>query len=792
MSQQPTNDLPVVALREAVVFPNAVVPFTTERPRTIRALRDLRPHDRIVLVAQRDPEQPDPAFADVFSIGTIAEIAAVIQQTDSATSVVAMGLERVRLVEELAREPFLRARVEPLPDEPLPEPDAEFSALVESVRELMVTIVATSVFLSNDLIPLVHHAESPSTLANIVAGALPSLSRTKRQELLETTNVRQRLVTLHAELVRQVENVRIQQRLRDEVEKKIDRSQREFFLREELKAIHKELGDADDAERIAEELEARVNAAEMPEPARVEAMRELRRLAHIPVVSAEHSVVRTYLEWLVSLPWSRTTAREVDVEAAQRVLDEDHYDLEKVKERVVEHLAVLKLRRELKGPLLCLVGPPGVGKTSVGKSIARASGRAFVRISLGGVRDEAEIRGHRRTYVGALPGQIVQGIRRAGTRDPVFMLDEIDKLGADFRGDPGAALMEVLDPEQNSAFRDHYLDVPFDLSRVLFITTANVLDTVPRALVDRMEMLELPGYSEPEKLEIARRYLVPRQAIEHGLALDAHIAFEDDGLREVIRHYTREAGVRSLERQIAAILRKHARGVASGKWSRLVVGPDAVRARLGVERFQVETEVADRTRTPGVAVALAWTPDGGDVLFVEAASTRRDRGEFILTGHLGEVMQESAKAALSWTRAHAKQCGIPPDAFRQADLHLHVPSGAVPKDGPSAGLAMVAALVSLFTGRPVKPSLALSGEITLSGRVLGVGGIKEKVLAARRSGVREIVLPAANEALVQEELAAELREGVQFRFVSTVEQMLPHAFEQCLEAAAAAALPAQA
>jgi ATP-dependent Lon protease len=671
-------------------------------------------------------------------------------------------------------------RVEPLPDVMPAEPDPTFEALAHNVRDLCFVVIAGSPVLSNELLAVLQSIERPGTLADFVATFLPSLSTETRQELLETVDVRARLRRAAEELTKETENLRLRGQIQAAVEEKVGKAQREFFLREQLKAIQKELHEESPEAKVVADLRAKIDEVHMPEAAKTEAVRELKRLEQIPVASAEYGVARTYLDWLVALPWSVSGAHEVDTRAAQQVLDEDHYDLERVKERIVEYLAVLKLTRNLKGPIFCFVGPPGVGKTSLGRSIARALGRSFVRISLGGMRDEAEIRGHRRTYVGALPGQIIQGLRRAATNDPVFMLDEIDKLGSDFRGDPASALLEVLDPEQNVGFRDHYVDVPFDLSKVLFITTANVLDPVAPALRDRMEVLELPGYTETEKLEIARRYLVPKGLREHGLVGDHRVSFTDEGLREIVRSYTLEAGVRGLERAIGAVCRKHARSVAEGRTGPLTVGADETRARLGAPRYHVETDLVERTRKPGVAVALAWTPQGGDVLFVEAVRMPRDRGDVTITGQLGQVMQESVRAALSWMRANGERLGIPADEYRKFDVHLHVPAGAVPKDGPSAGLVMAVALVSAFRERPVRPFVALTGEITLTGEVLPVGGIKEKVLAAKRSGVRRIVLPERNRANVAEDVPGDLREGLSFSFVSTIDEALQCAFENAV------------
>jgi ATP-dependent Lon protease len=641
-------------------------------------------------------------------------------------------------------------------------------------------VVAQSPNLSDDMQAAAESLTDPGRLADLMAANLPALNTTTKQELLETLDVGERLRRLSIVLAKEKQILEVRHRIQSQVEDQVGQTQREYLLREQLKAIQKELGEADESQREVEELRKKIEEAGMPEEVKKEAVRELNRLARIPVAAAEYSVARTYLEWLLSLPWAKSSAHEVDIGKGQQILDEDHYDLEQVKQRILDYLAVRQLKKDMKGPILCFVGPPGVGKTSLGKSIARALGRKFVRISLGGMHDEAEIRGHRRTYIGALPGQIIQGLRRAETKDPVFMLDEVDKIGRDFRGDPAAALLEVLDPEQNANFRDHYLDLPFDLSKVLFITTANVLDPIPPALHDRMEVIELPGYTAEEKIFIAQKFLVPKQASEHGLDPDSHIRFSEEGLHTIIRRYTHEAGVRNLEREIATLCRKQARKIAGGEAQRLVVTPAIVEELLGVAKFRVETELEERTRRPGVGVALAWTPAGGDILFVEAARMPRDasgRGEFTITGQIGEVMQESMKAALSWVRANGKLVGIDRGSVEKWDIHIHVPAGAIPKDGPSAGVAMVTTLVSLFSDRPVRPYVAMTGEITLSGLVLPVGGIKEKVLAAKRSGIREVILPKENEPNVRRDIPEHLRQGLTFYFVKSIDDLLDLALQ---------------
>jgi ATP-dependent Lon protease len=671
----------------------------------------------------------------------------------------------------------LRAQIERLP-ELEPEPTPELEALRRDVIAIFQQVVAASPNLSDDLSTAVANTNEFGRLADLVAGILPGLSHTERQTVLEQVDVRARLQFVHKHLARELELIELRTKIQSEVQGQLSQTQREFYLREQLKAIQRELGEGDDGHRDADELRRKIEAAGMSDEVKAEVMKELDRLARISPASPEYGVTRTYLEWMVSLPWNITSAEKVNVQRAAEILDEDHYDLEKVKERILDYLAVRQLKPVLKGPILCFVGPPGVGKTSLGKSIARAVGRKFARISMGGMHDEAEIRGHRRTYIGALPGQIIHGIRRVGTRDPVFMLDEVDKLGRDFRGDPASALLEVLDPEQNSTFRDNYLDVPFDLSKVLFITTANMLDTVPEALRDRMEIIELQGYTEQEKVVIAFRYLIPRQITENGLEEES-IHFTDEAVRHLVRRYTREAGVRSLEREIGTICRKRARRIAEGREDDGVITPERVEEFLGAPRFRPDVEVAERTRRPGVAVGLAWTPVGGDVLFVEAGRMPGGSKGLIMTGQLGSVMQESVQAALTWVRANATRYGIDPDVFKSSDIHVHVPAGAIPKDGPSAGITMATAQLSMLTERCVRPNLAMTGEITLTGLVLPIGGVKEKVLAAKRSGVREVILPFENEVNVKEDLKSEQIGDVKLHFVKSVEEVMEIALESC-------------
>ncbi len=669
----------------------------------------------------------------------------------------------------LPAKPYLRARVRPASEALRAADRTEIDALMRNIKTNFQKVVSLSPLLSEDLQTLAGTISEPGRLADFIASSLTTLETAVRQQVLETLDVRARMDHLNRILIKELEVLELGSKIQSQVQSEVGKNQREYFLREQLKAIQKELGEGDDQTKEIEELRQKIEAAGLPEVVLKEAQRELDRLSKMPVAAAEYTVSRTYLDWIVMLPWQKRSDETIDLPRTKAILDADHAGLEKAKDRILEYLAVRKLNPSVKGPILCFAGPPGVGKTSLARSIATSLGRKFVRVSLGGMRDEAEIRGHRRTYIGALPGQIIQGLRRAETKNPVFILDEIDKLGADFRGDPASALLEVLDPEQNSTFRDHYLDVPFDLSEVLFITTANVLDPVPPALRDRMEVLEIPGYTEQEKLAIAKQHLVQRQVKNHGLT-PKQLRMTDDALRAVIRGYTREAGVRNLERQLGALCRKAARMRAEGREDALVIKPDVVVQMLGAPVF-LDEEMADRTREPGVAIGLAWTPAGGDVLFIEA-SRMPGGGTLTLTGQLGEVMKESARAALSWFRAHAAAYGADPDFFKNAEIHLHVPAGAIPKDGPSAGVTMATALASELTRRPVRGDIAMTGEITLSGRVLPVGGIKEKVLAARRVGIREVILPRQNEKNVNEDLTEELRKGLTVHYVQSVDEVL--------------------
>ena len=769
----------VLPLRDAVLFPYAVMPLGAGRESSLRLIEDAMNGSRAIgafgqLVASVDA----PQESDLHRIGTYTTIHKVFKQPDGSVRLAVQGLTRIRLIEIIQTRPFLRARVEEVPEILPVAGDLEAEALSRNATTLFRQIVELSPLLPDELAEAVSNLTHPGRIADAIAASLPSLTSQAKQELLATADVKARLGRLVPSLTKEVEVLELGSKIQSQVESEVGKGQRDYYLREQLKAIQKELGQTDERTQEIDDLRQAIEAAGMTEEAKKEALRELDRLSKMPPAAAEYTVARTYLEWLVALPWSKETEDILDLSEARRVLDEDHWGLEKIKDRILEYLAVKSMRPKGKDPILCFVGPPGVGKTSLGRSIARALGRKFHRISLGGMRDEAEIRGHRRTYIGALPGQIIQGLRRAESKNPVLMLDEIDKLGMDFRGDPASALLEVLDPEQNVAFRDHYVDVPFDLSRVLFITTANLLDTVPPALRDRMEIIELPGYTEEEKVRIAGTHLVPKQAKDHGLLEGEHIRWTDAALARLVRHYTREAGLRSLERQIAAICRKVAKRRVEGQTEPVEVTPELVVELLGAPRFLLE-ELEERTRVPGVAVGLAWTAAGGDILFIEA--TRMKGGKTLtLTGQLGDVMKESAQAALSWVRSHASDLGIRADFWDTSDIHVHIPAGAIPKDGPSAGVTMVTALASLMGQRPVKARLAMTGEITLSGRVLAVGGIKEKVLAARRAGVTTVILPRRNERNLLEDVPKPLRESMTFHLVDSVEEVLDLALEDAL------------
>jgi len=767
--QQGERSYPVLPVRDTVLFPHAVLPLTVGRESSVQLINSLGEDKTIVVAAQREARVDVPQPTDLYSVGTLATVHKVVKMPNQSLFVFTEGLERVRLREFVQNAPFMRAEVEVIP-EPAASGTAEIEALQRNVLTLFQQIVAASPTLSDELQTVAMNIDESGRLVDFIASSLPLLSTKEKQDLLEVQDVRVRLERIHQHLAKELEVQQLRNKIQSEVQDRVQQSQREFYLREQMKAIQKELGEQDETQRDVEDLRQKIEASGMPEEVKKEAMKELNRLARISPMAADYSVTRNYIEWLAVLPWSKSSGGEVDILKAKEILDVDHYDLQKVKDRILDYLSVRRLKPSMKGPILCFVGPPGVGKTSLGRSIARALGRKFQRMSLGGLHDEAELRGHRRTYIGALPGQIIQGIRRAETNDPVFMLDEVDKLGRDFRGDPASALLEVLDPEQNSTFRDNYLDVPFDLSKVLFICTANMLDPIPEPLRDRMEIIELQGYTEDEKVHIAFRYLVPRQIEENGIN-GGQIDFSEETIRYLIRHYTREAGVRNLEREIGTICRKQARRIAEGKAEKLMVTPQVVQEFLGGVKVRIDTEIATRTQRPGVAVGLAWTPAGGDILFIEA-NMMKGKGGFTMTGQIGPVMQESMQAALTWVRSNATNLKIQENIFADHDIHIHVPAGAIPKDGPSAGVTMATALVSLLTERRVRPYTAMTGEITLSGNVLPVGGIKEKVLAARRAGVRDVILPAENETNVHEDLTPEQLEGVNVHFVKQIEEVL--------------------
>ena len=779
------DELAILPVRDTVLFPHAVMPLNIGRESSKALVDSLGENKFLAVVAQRDPSVEAPSPDELYRIGCVTVVHKSVRMPNNSLLIFCEGLARIQLTELVSQQPFYRFRYKELPDKE-PDPTAEIEALRQNAISVFDDVVQLSPALSGDMQTMVQNISEVGRVADFIAATLPGLSSAEKQTILETTDVQQRLEDIGRYLNKEREVLQLRNKIQTQVQDQLSQSQREFYLREQMKAIQKELGEFDEEAEI-EELRKKIDDSGMPEEAAKEAHRELQRLARMSPAAADYTVTRTYLDWLVVVPWNKSSSSEVDVLRAKQVLDTDHYDLEKIKERILDYLSVLQLKPTLKGPILCLVGPPGVGKTSLGKSIARALSREFVRISLGGVHDEAEIRGHRRTYIGALPGQIMQGLRRAGTNDPVFMMDEIDKLGRDFRGDPSSALLEVLDPEQNNSFRDHYLDVPFDLSKVLFVTTANVIDPIPDALRDRMEVLELQGYTEFEKSRIAFDYLIPRQVPENGLS-EGDIHFSEESISHIIHRYTREAGVRNLEREIGTICRKRARRIAEERSAAqasedgaqadaevpelLEVTPQVVEDFLGAPKVHKEAEIAERTKKPGVAVGLAWTPAGGDVLFIEATKMRGGGKGMLLTGHLGQVMQESMQAGLSWVRANAEQLKIAPTFFKKNDLHLHVPAGAVPKDGPSAGVTVITALVSLLTGRRVKPNYAMTGEVTLTGLVLPVGGVKEKVLAARRTGVTDVILPRENEVNVNEDLNPDQIGNLNIHYVREVEEVI--------------------
>ncbi|MHC4604199.1 MAG: endopeptidase La, partial [Planctomycetota bacterium] len=755
----------ILPIRNAVAYPGTVMPLAIGRERSKRLLANTKPNKSVIgLVTQHNPKTDRPDFDDIYSVGTSATVLKVIKMPQGSIHIVVHGIARFKITETLTTKPYLKARVQPL--DVKTKITKKLRALIVNVRQSANRVIALSPNVPEEASVLLENIENPSALADFLSANL-SLDTAKKQKLLEELDAAKRLEKISVALANQLEVLELSRKIHGRVKESIDKSQREYFLQEELKAIQSELGKADLRTDELKQIAKNIKKAKMPEKVEQEAMRELDRLNKIPPASPEYSVIRTYLDWVCELPWSIQTKDQLDINKAERILNADHYDLRKVKKRILEFLAVRKLNPTGKSPILCFVGPPGVGKTSLGKSIARAMGRKFIRISLGGIRDEADIRGHRRTYIGALPGRILQELRKCGSKNPVFMLDELDKIGSDFRGDPASALLEVLDPEQNFSFTDHYLDEPFNLSTVMFIGTANYTEPVPPALCDRMEVIELPGYTETEKLHIAKKYLVPRQLTEHGLSKNV-LTIKDDALLTIIRGYTREAGVRNLERSIAAICRAVATQIAKAKKRQATINKKDLAKILGPPQF--ESELALRTGIPGVATALAFTPVGGELLFIESASMP-GKGLLQLTGHIGDVMKESAQAAFSIVKANAKKLKIEPGRFRKFDYHIHVPAGAIPKDGPSAGIAMFTSLVSLLLGKPTRPDVAMTGEITLRGLVLPVGGLKEKILAAKQAGIKTVILPARNKKDLPE-VPAEAKKGLQFKFVKNTTEVL--------------------
>jgi ATP-dependent Lon protease len=761
--------LPVLPLKETVVFPESMTPLAIGQDRSIALIDDVVGGDRLLaLVTVRDEEPETPGWDDLYEVGTAAVVHKMIRVPDGTLRILVQGIRRIRLERRVLEEPYLVGEFVELPDE-LHE-TREVEALTRNVQSLFARIIGLVPYLPEELQIAAANVDDPSALCHLVASTL-RLKSAEKQRLLELVDVEERLREVSLILNRELEVFELGTKIQSQVQSELEKGQREFFLRQQMKAIQEELGENDPEQAEVQELRGRLEALELPEEVEKAVNRELGRLERLPSAAAEYGVIRTYLDWIATLPWGLTTEDNFDLARAREILDEDHYDLEKAKDRIVEHLAVSKLKNDLSGPILCFVGPPGVGKTSLGQSIARAVGRTFARISVGGVRDESEIRGHRRTYIGAMPGTIVRAIRDAESANPVFLIDEIDKMGADFRGDPASAMLEVLDPEQHSSFRDHYLDLPFDLSKVLFICTANTLDTIPGALLDRLDVISLSGYTEDEKLGIAKRYLVPKQLAAHGLT-KSRMAIPDKTLRLVIAEYTREAGVRNLDRQIAALCRKAATMIATGHKGKIRVDEERVREWLGARKFSADAR--KRTADPGVATGLAYTPVGGDVLFIEATAYP-GKGRLTITGQLGEVMQESAQTALSWVRSHAEGLGLASDWFAEHDVHVHVPAGAVPKDGPSAGVTMATAIVSLVRDTPVDDVVGMTGEITLTGQVLPIGGVREKVLAAERAGLKRVILPLENVHDL-DELPAETRKELEFVLVDHVEEVFEDAF----------------
>ena len=768
-------EAPVLANSQFVLYPFMIAPLLVKDEAVIKMIDDVVRGSRMIGVFATRPDEDHQAenlsvFDQVHEVGTVAMVLRMLRIPDGSLRLLVHGMRRVRITERMALNPYPIARIEPLAE--VAEEDNETKALMKVAREMLAKIVEQSSQLTQDLVVAANNMDEPGRLADLVASNL-SLTLEEQQQILEEADAKRRLHRVQEIMSRELEIANLGSKIQSQVKSNMDRMQREYFLREQMKAIRRELGEEADAGEELDQLYRQIQEANLPEEAQKVAEKELARLRQMSPASAEYTVSRTYLDWIVSLPWSKSTEDNLDLKQAKQILDTDHYDLEKVKDRILEYLAVIKLRKSIRGPILCLVGPPGVGKTSLGRSVARSMGRKFVRISLGGVRDEAEIRGHRRTYIGAMPGRIIKSLKDAGSNNPIFMLDEIDKLGSDFRGDPASALLEVLDPEQNFSFVDHYLDLPFDLSNVMFITTANSLETIPGPLLDRMEVLRLAGYTLHEKVQICKTYLIPRGMRNTGLT-EGQIEFTDAALELIIESYTREAGLRNLEREITAVCRKVARQVAEGLDQPVQVTPERVLEYLGPTRFDRDI-TADRVNEPGVVVGLAWTPTGGDVLFIEATATK-GQGRLTLTGQLGDVMKESVQAARTYLHSNIKKFGLTDEQFTGQDFHIHVPAGAIPKDGPSAGITMLTALASLIKGEPVRRQLAMTGEITLKGNVLPVGGIKEKVLAAHRSGIRTVILPKRNEKDIID-IPEDVRAELTFHFVERAEEVLKLAFE---------------
>ena len=761
------GQVPLLPVRDVVVYPFMILPLFVGRDKSIRAVDEALSRERLILLAaQRDAESEDPGPEDLYSVGTVAMIMRMLKMPDGRVKILVQGVSRARILGFTRRDPYFEAKIAEVAEPETAPQGLEVEALIRSVKEQVQKGVNLGKGVSPDVLVIINNLEHPGRLADLVASNL-DLKVEQAEQILEIFDPVERLKKLAELLGKEIEVLEMQHKIQSQAREEMDKTHREYYLREQLKAIQKELGEADERGQEIQELEQKIEKAKMPPEVAQEAKTQLGRLSRMHPDAAEASVIRTYLDWLIDLPWAKQTKDKLSIKQAHKILEKDHYDLEKVKERILEYLAVRKLKKKMKGPILCFVGPPGVGKTSLGRSIARALGRKFVRISLGGVRDEAEIRGHRRTYIGALPGKIIQGIKQAGTNNPVFMMDEVDKVGADFRGDPSAALLEVLDPEQNVAFTDHYLGVAFDLRNVMFITTANLADPILPALKDRMEIIEISGYTEEEKLHIANRYILPRQLDEHGIGKKL-LEITDDAILKVIQSYTREAGLRNLEREVATICRKVARDVAEGKKGLTRVTGAGLTRYLGAPKFLPEPE--QEKDEVGVATGLAWTQTGGDILYIEC-TMMRGKGILSLTGHLGDVMKESAQAALSYARSRGTSLGIKEETFAKHDVHIHVPAGAIPKDGPSAGITMATALISALTRTPVRRDVAMTGEITLRGKVLPIGGLKEKALAARRMGIKTVIVPSKNDKDVKE-LPANVRRGMQFVYVDNMDDVL--------------------